>query len=872
MAFARIHQRFLALVLTLSLMPVTPIAATLEADVLDFYLMDLTADGYLLAEGVYTYKRDDTYFIHFASFLEAVEFSIHRQGSVWTGWFRNEETRFMWDTETSEVQIGSVAPTSPSAPSVESDEGTFVSLDALEGWFDLDLRPEPRTQTIAVASADLLPFQRRDARESARNRFRPHLADEADVRVPDQYQWATRPLIDLSTRYDLRGGGGETHSDTQSSLTMSMDLLKHSLLYSGSIASESGHRLTISRSAPVAGGTLAPGVDSYALGDVFDDGSNLVNGGGLGAGFSIKRRSRGNHGSQSRVTINGDGPPGWEAELYRNNLLIAFGSVSGDGLYSFPDQETGYGQNLFVVKLHGPQGQIREQAQSYWGGGIDLKQGDHSVSISHVDFTRRLIGGRVATDTSTLPAEETTSLHYARALSPDLQLGAGYTRASVGSRTPDDAFAVSEYLTVDGRLNIGKGLILTELVRQKERGSAWSMQYLTGLGSHSLSISRQEFRDFESPYTVRRVETDAQSQLMLSGPMDVAGLNGYAFRLTHQDRADGLADFRIFSRLGASWGPANLSNELDYLRVSSGEEFLLGRLHITGRWKQMSLRTQLDYDPASPDPLIQVSTMLRWSASKQTHYSVSAYQNLQNGRAFQLDSTVTTRVGKSDVSLSVSTDSDDHWSVGLALGTRFGYEGAEGFAGYQGALAHTGRATLNLFLDANNNGVQDLDESSLDWAAYKGHEISESTPGSIKFAGVPAHVPLRLESEDFRFNDPFLVPRDDVYEIYTHPGSRLHADIPVVMTGDVEGQLHPVPGTRAGVVGLTVVLYGAGGEVVATTHSEFDGYYSFHGIAAGNYEVVVDTAAAQADVQRQWFSFNGEAGYLALSPMFIYWN
>lgn len=872
MAFARVHQRFLALALTLSLMPVTSIAATLEADVLDFYLMDLTADGYLLAEGIYTYRRENTYFIHFGSFLEAVEFSIQRRGSVWIGWFRNEESRFMWNMETSEVQIGSVAPASPSAPSVESDEGTFVSLDALEDWFDLDLSPAPRTQTIAVRSADLLPFQRRDARESARNRFRPRVADEADVRFSDQYQWATRPLLDLSTYYDLRSSGGETHSDAQSSLTMSMDMLKHSLLYAGSTASDSGHRLTISRSAPVAGGTLAPGVDSYAVGDVFDDGSNLVNGGGLGAGFSIKRRSRGNHGSQSRVTINGDGPPGWEAELYRNNLLIAFGSVSGDGLYSFPEQETGYGQNLFVVKLYGPQGQIREQAQSYWGGGIDLEQGDHSVSISHVDFTRRLIGGRVATDTSSLPAEETTSLHYARALSPDLQLGAGYTRASVGSRTPDDAFAVSEYLTVDGRLNIGKGLILTELVRQNERGSAWSMQYLTGLGGHSLSISRQEFRDFESPYTVRRVETETQSQLMLSGPVDVAGLNGYAFRLTRQERADGLSDFRIFSRLGASWGPANLSNELDYLRVSSGDEFFHGRLHITGRWKQMSLRTQLDYDPASPDSLIQISTMLRWSASKQTHYSLSAYQNLQNDRAFHLDSTVTTRVGKSDVSLSVSTNSENHWSVGLALGTRFGYEGAEGFAGHQGALAHTGRATLNLFLDTNNNGIQDLEESPLEWAAYKGHEVSDSNPGAIKFAGVPAHVPVRLESEDFRFNDPFLVPRDDVYEIYTHPGSRLHADIPVVMTGDIEGQLHPVPGTSAGVVGLTVVLYGAGGEVVATTHSEFDGYYSFHGIAAGNYEVVVDTAAAQADVQRQWFSFDGEAGYVALSPMFIYWN
>ena len=67
-----------------------------------------------------------------------------------------------------------------------------------------------------------------------------------------------------------------------------------------------------------------------------------------------------------------EGPPGWEVELYRNGTLIEFATVGSDGRYFFPDEENPFGENTFVAKLFGPQGQIHEDRQTFWGGGAEL--------------------------------------------------------------------------------------------------------------------------------------------------------------------------------------------------------------------------------------------------------------------------------------------------------------------------------------------------------------------------------------------------------------------------------------------------------------------------------------------------------------------
>ncbi len=71
----------------------------------DFYLLDLQADGHLLAESVPAYAFGDIYLIDFALFLEAVEFPIEREGQLWSGWARSEDRHFSWRMDSGVVLL-----------------------------------------------------------------------------------------------------------------------------------------------------------------------------------------------------------------------------------------------------------------------------------------------------------------------------------------------------------------------------------------------------------------------------------------------------------------------------------------------------------------------------------------------------------------------------------------------------------------------------------------------------------------------------------------------------------------------------------------------------------------------------------------------
>ncbi len=209
----------------------TWVGAQEEADLL---LLDFHADGYLLAESVPAYASGETFLIDFALFLEAVEFPIEQKDQLWSGWFHAEDRQFLWRMDLGLVQLGG-----GHSERLESDEwmdtydGTFVSVQAIERWFNLELNVDQRLQVLNLHSSEPLPFQLWRDRMLAKYRYRPGGRSDADVIVPDQYHWVTLPLVDLSSQILTQKQGGGRISTTSSSLALGMDLLKHSAFYTG---------------------------------------------------------------------------------------------------------------------------------------------------------------------------------------------------------------------------------------------------------------------------------------------------------------------------------------------------------------------------------------------------------------------------------------------------------------------------------------------------------------------------------------------------------------------------------------------------------------------------------------------------------------
>ena len=64
-----------------------------------------------------------------------------------------------------------------------------------------------------------------------------------------------------------------------------------------------------------------------------------------------------------RTRFEGDLPPGWEAEIYRNGELLAFARPTPDQRYMFDDVQLMYGENRISILLYGPQGQMRSREE-----------------------------------------------------------------------------------------------------------------------------------------------------------------------------------------------------------------------------------------------------------------------------------------------------------------------------------------------------------------------------------------------------------------------------------------------------------------------------------------------------------------------------
>ena len=850
-------------------------AISVAQDDLDYFLMDIQADGFGLAESLITYQSGEDYLVEFAGFLEAVEFPISRDDKRWSGWFRAEENHFLWDTGSGILEVDGYSGTVvDSIEWLDNDEGVFVTTRALEAWFNLRLVVNTRLQTITVSSSDPLPFQRWKKQTLAKYRYRSAQNIEPDIIIADEYHWATLPMIDLSTHALIRGQNGVRGTAQSGALIMGMDLLKHSVIYSGSISDGSNsslkqsNRLTIERASATADTTLFYGVNRYTFGDVFALNPNLVVGAGSGRGFRIQRNSDERAGNMNRVTIAGDAPAGWEVELYRNDALIEFGTVDAAGRYLFLDQETPYGENIFVARIFGPQGQIREDRHTYWGGGADLAKGEYDFSISHIDFDHTLLDGKPA-GARGLAAYYTTDLRYAHALTENMQLGAGYARIGLGSRIADGAFTDTQYVSLHGRMKLGRGVFIAEAANQLQSGNAWSLAYLTTRNRHNISFAHRFVGNFESPVTNRSGRPGSLNELTLSGPLAPDRFTGYTLRLTQRRQSDGTTDMRLFNRLGLLWGPLLFSNDLEYVRVA-GNPVTAGQLNVTGRLSRIGFRGQLDYQLAKVSPLKRVSASFYWAIGERFHNNLVLSSSLLGDGSLSFRNILSARIRDFALTLQLSTNIDDSWAVGLGFNVHFGYDGRrQEFITDKRSLANTGRATMNLFVDDNNNGIRDPGEDPVSWAVYKDDKMLSASPGVVPLDGLPRYRAVLLETRHFKFDDPFLVPRSEVYELYTHAGGNINVDIAVVLAGDIEGYVVAGPSGATGVRGVVVMLYDSEGKKIATTRSEFDGFYSFTAVPGGDYEIRVAPKTGFT-VFALPFSFDADDGYIVLDGIYLY--
>jgi hypothetical protein len=105
-------------------------------------------------------------------------------------------------------------------------------------------------------------------------------------------------------------------------------------------------------------------------------------------------------------------------------------------------------------------------------------------------------------------------------------------------------------------------------------------------------------------------------------------------------------------------------------------------------------------------------------------------------------------------------------------------------------------------------------------------------------------MPVAVGLDQSSLADPMLVPKQALQVVVPRPGVPAEVQIGLVGGGDIEGAI--IKNGGLGFEGLDLELVDAGGKVVGTARTDFDGFFLFDRVAYGSYTVRISKDSARA--------------------------
>ena len=617
-------------------------------------------------------------------------------------------------------------------------------------------------------------------------------------------------------------------------------------------------RLRAFRSDP-DGGLLGPlRATHIAVGDVDGLSSRLI-GGASGRGVQVTNRPLFNPVAFDRTRFEGDMPPGWDAELYRNGELLAFSRSDGSPRYVFNDVPMIYGDNRFEVILYGPQGQQRSRLETINVGQSQVPPGKSWYWAGISQPGRNLLSNLVGRDDGGGPPGKRKAGDFRR---PDVQTAVQVEhgldkRTSIGLLATT-LLADNERLTfVEGsvRRSIGPALVEAAFARDSNGGVAARVQGIARLGS--VNVSAESL--YADGFTIngRREDRYRDTRIALDAPLKI-GHQSFAahgdVRLVDRGAADRTFDAR--GRLSTNFNGFNLSSLVNWQRrLGNNQPPQADHLDVgligTGRIGDVRLRGEAQWDIKPESRFRTAELSAYWSASENADWEgVVAYDAFaKRGRARVSH---IRRFKAVATAASIEAGTDGSFAAGINL--NFSLDaGAGGMRLTSQKLASTGLVEARIYRDLNDNGVRDFSEPWEKGAAITtGQRVSDELSdkqGLVRVGGLQPYYPIAIGIDTSTLNDPSLAPKKALQVVVPRPGVSAKLEIGLVGAGDIEGML--VRDDGRGFEGLDVELLDAAGKVVASGRTDYDGFFLFDRVAYGHYSLRLSAESARvAGVER----------------------
>jgi hypothetical protein len=828
--------------------PAQAAAPAWAADPDDQFLLDVQIHQLRLGDGVRAYNTPEGTCVVLGDFLTTLDVPMHIDltAKKASGWAFYETNRISIDYAGLTASHG--GKSEPIAPGTirETPEGWCVQATALARWFEIGVKPMTAGSVLLLQSEKKLPVELAMEREQRAARIKPakfDLSSLPQVRIP--YRMWRAPALDfvVSGGVTYRAQDG-VRVDRQTSIYAAGEIAH--LSYDAQVSTDqrgmpSSLRLRAYRSDP-DGHLLGPAkATHFGFGDVEGFDSKLTGTAAYGRGAVITNRPLTSQSAFDRSRFEGDLPAGWEAELYRNDELLAFAKPSSDQRYVFDNVQLLYGENRIRIVLYGPQGQIREREETINVGQDNAPPGKTWYWAGFNQPSRDIVTLNKPPDGQNLPrAQATVALEHGID-----------DRTSVAALAREMLIGDEHVTFVEGtvRRSIGRAMLEVGGSRESNGGMAGRAQLLGKIGAMNINAQALVANDFHLNGGQLRNLRDYS--LSLDAPLKLGRtvLPAHAdVRLT--DTMDGTKQLDAAARLSANFERFDLATEVHYQRqfLSSGVRSpgvttidLIGSGHIG----DVRLRGTTEFD-VSPRPQLRTAELeAYWSAGENTDWDG---QLVYEGTAHRARARVSYIRRISTMAVALTGEAATDGSLAFGINLNFSLDPRHGFALSRQTLAQSGEVHATVYRDLNDNGIHDsgepLEKGAMVTTGAQQAEKATDSKGSVVVGGLIPFQPIAVGLDVTSLADPMLVPKKALQVVVPRPGIPAEVEIGLVGGGDVEGAL--VKSGGVGFEGVDLELVDSAGKVVATQRTDYDGFFLFERVAYGSYTIRVSANSAAA--------------------------
>ncbi|WP_156139705.1 carboxypeptidase-like regulatory domain-containing protein [Sphingomonas sp. 35-24ZXX] len=793
---------------------------------------------------------DGTVYMPYAETMDLIGFRIEVDATGANGWFLRETQTFKLDIVAGTVQVADrIQPLQPG--DIRQIDGiAHVSGTALNRWFALGMTFLPDRQVITLAPPYLLPSEERLRRGSARTSSGQE--DYSDLprlaKGPGLISW---PYLTANLSLLTQTQQGSSLAG-QANVFAQADLLGTSAqaAISYSRPGRADARLTLARLDP-EGRLFGPlGASFIEAGDINLQAAPLLLRNASGIGMQIGRGRLNAAGRFDQTDLVGDAPPGWQAELYRDNELLNFQTIGSDGRFVFQAVPLLFGGNRFRIVLYGPSGERETVLRTIDISSDLIPPGTLTYSVAAIKQGRSLFRGSLLNINSRRAIDNglgdgavqfnPTGLH-AQAL-----VGYGLTRslsisANVARREED--FVVKATYLGGGfgwRLG-GSALVSGNVLHQINGGTAGNIGILAGWKGINVSLDRTQYSsNFVSDENRNSPGVSLKSRDNLSLDSQIAGIS-WNLSGSQTSRSDGAKDRFASFRASSVWQGLSITPRLSYrditLDAQRRDRRVDAGIAAAGTIGPFRLRALIDVDLA---PQVQMRTAGGEVALRLTDWFLAADFN----RDFRQSSN---RYGLSanrdwnGLRLGVEGRFDDTNKAFSALLTlSFAIDRAPMGGGVRlgrNARRNGGTVIARVFEDRDGDGRMGADESILEGAEVSSFPrgSSQVEHGATLIENLPMDREVALVPDLSAVEDPDISPSVAGVRVVPRAGGVLRVDLPVVATGELELLVRDSQGNS--MPGIVITLVHADFASEYRIRTAFDGKAISDKLPPGRYMV-----------------------------------